>query len=379
MICPHCLKKIEDGTSTCPHCGTYIGSEESPEHADFIFCDGCGARLSPHDRTCPKCGRPAPGILSSDAAAVDLAAGRTASFPRLSQRQIDADAVRDIANADAILSDAADPSATTVLPALDDADIPAPGRKKEGKRKVHEDEDAYHKHRRKIPKPLIACLAIALIAGGTYGFVVYDPFGVMPGFYESFGAAAKDMFPTRQLSEDSNASASKDDSWPKEAKEDVSTVSDDTVLDGDDLYGRLSDLYDEVMAYNDKSEIGEVVDSFNSAYLSSSLDTRKQASDSAYDLRDRIQTTIDKIDALKVKDGSDYTEQVSHVKQLAQWMYDRVDAICSSWDVSLAVPEGESVSSHQSEILAPMQKAGNTALEQFNSHITSYKPRKLSS
>ena len=67
MICPHCLKTIEDGASFCPYCNAYVGPGDGPEHTEFVFCEGCGARLSPHDRTCPKCGRPAPGILSKDA------------------------------------------------------------------------------------------------------------------------------------------------------------------------------------------------------------------------------------------------------------------------------------------------------------------------
>lgn len=378
MICPHCLKKIEDGSSTCPHCGAYLGSEDSLEHTEFIFCDGCGARLSPHDRTCPKCGRPAPGILSSNAAASDLAAGRTASFPRLSQRQIDSGAVREIANADAILSDAADPSATTVLPALDD--FPAEESRKASKpKRVHEDEDAYHKHKRKVPKALVVIVVLAVVCGGVYGFVKYDPFNVMPDFYRDFGAAAKDMFPTRQISEDSAQDSEKSSSNSSSNASNDASTSKETLLDGDALYYKLSGLYDEIVSYSDDSEIGEVITSFNGSYLASSLETRKESSKTAYALRDRIKKTIDDIDNLNIKDGSDYAEQVDHLKDLAQWMYDRVDSICSSWDVSLAVPEGESVAAHQSEILAPMQKAGDTARQQFKSHLESYKPHQLSS
>ena len=77
MICPHCLKTIEDGETFCPHCHGYVGAVSRDE---FVFCEGCGARLSLHDRTCPKCGRPAPGILSTDSASADLAAGKTAGL-----------------------------------------------------------------------------------------------------------------------------------------------------------------------------------------------------------------------------------------------------------------------------------------------------------
>ena len=104
MICPHCLKTIEDGASFCPYCNAYVGPGDGPEHTEFVFCEGCGARLSPHDRTCPKCGRPAPGILSEDAAASDLAAGRTAGFPRLTQEQIDTEVPHAPASAAAVLS-----------------------------------------------------------------------------------------------------------------------------------------------------------------------------------------------------------------------------------------------------------------------------------
>ena len=173
MICPHCLKTIEDGASFCPYCNAYVGPGDGPEHTEFVFCEGCGARLSPHDRTCPKCGRPAPGILSEDAAASDLAAGRTAGFPRLTQEQIDTEVPHAPASAAAVLSDAADPNETCVLPAFDKdfgipkVDIPTPvslhDDAQKPKRKVHPDEDAYHKHKRHIPKPLIVIAVLAVV------------------------------------------------------------------------------------------------------------------------------------------------------------------------------------------------------------------------
>ena len=94
MICPNCLKTVEDGTTFCPHCHAYMGGTTGESRSDFVFCEGCGARLSIHDRTCPKCGRPAPGILSVKSASSDLAAGRTASFPRLTPDLIDTEASR---------------------------------------------------------------------------------------------------------------------------------------------------------------------------------------------------------------------------------------------------------------------------------------------
>ena len=65
MICPHCLKTIEDGASFCPYCNAYVGPGDGPEHTEFVFCDGCGARLS---------------RMTAPVPSVD--APRRASFPR---------------------------------------------------------------------------------------------------------------------------------------------------------------------------------------------------------------------------------------------------------------------------------------------------------
>ena len=271
-----------------------------------MFCEGCGARLSPHDRTCPKCGRPAPGILSEDAAASDLAAGRTAGFPRLTQEQIDTEVPHAPASAAAVLSDAADPNETCVLPAFDKdfgipkVDIPTPvslhDDAQKPKRKVHPDEDAYHKHKRHIPKPLIIIAVLAVVCGGAYWFVTTDPMGVMPGFYDQFGQAAQTTFPTRQKGE-----ATEDDTKQGDSAE---VVQEETVLTDDQLYTRLDGLYQTIVSYADEDQIGEVIDSFNNGYLRTPLSTRQELSQSAYALRDQIKKTQDELNNLKVQDDT---------------------------------------------------------------------------
>ena len=52
------------------------------------------------------------------------------------------------------------------------------------------DVDPYHKPKKRYVKPLVcSALAIALVGGGAY-FVIEDPLGVMPGFYQAFEARA---------------------------------------------------------------------------------------------------------------------------------------------------------------------------------------------
>ena len=390
MICPHCLKTIEDGASFCPYCNAYVGPGDGPEHTEFVFCDGCGARLSPHDRTCPKCGRPAPGILSKDAAASDLAAGRTAGFPRLTQEQIDTEVPHAPASAAAVLSDAADPNETCVLPAFDKdfgipkVDMPTPvslrddaqSSKKKPKRKVHPDEDAYHKHKRHIPKPVIVIALLAAVCGGAYWFVTTDPLGVMPGFYSEFGHAAQSTFPSRQKGEQTQDDAAKVDESDGDDTSDV--VKEEVVLTDDELYTKLDQIYQTILSYNTEDQIGEVIASFNSGYLRSTLSTRQEMSQSAYDLRDRIKQTQDELDNLKYQDDTAYADDIEHLKQLAEWMYERVDVICQSWDISLSIPDGESMSARQSEILAPMAQGGNSALNQYDANVGAWKPRQRS-
>lgn len=384
MICPHCLKTIEDGASFCPYCNAYVGPGDGPEHTEFVFCDGCGARLSPHDRTCPKCGRPAPGILSEDAAASDLAAGRTAGFPRLTQEQIDTEVPHAPASAAAVLSDAADPNETCVLPAFDKdfgipkVDMPMPvslrddaqPNKQKPKRKVHPDEDAYHKHKRHIPKPVIVIALLAAVCGGVYWFVKADPLGVMPGFYDQFVQAAQTTFPTRQKGE-----AAEDDAEQDDAAE---VVQEETVLTDDQLYTKLDSLYQTIVSYGDEDQIGEVIGSFNSGYLRTPLSTRQELSQSAYALRDQIKKTQDELDNLKYQDDTVYADDIAHVKQLAEWMYERVVVICQSWDISLSIPDGESLSARKSEILAPIAQGGSSALSQYDANVGAWKPQQRS-
>ena len=268
-----------------------------------------------------------------------------------------------------------------MLPAFDKdfgipkVDIPLPvslrddaqSKNQKPKRKVHPDEDAYHKHKRRIPKPLIVIALLAAVCGSAYWFVTSDPMGVMPGFYDQFGQAAKTTFPSRQKGEATEEETKSDDT--------AEVVQEETVLSDDQLYTKLDGLYRTIVSYGDDDQIGEVVDSFNSGYLRTPLSTRQELSQSAYALRDQIKNTQDELNNLKVQDDTVYAEDIEHLKQLAEWMYERVDMICQSWDISLSIPDGESLSARQSEILAPIAQGGNSALNQYDANVSAWKPQ----
>lgn len=359
MICPQCHKTVPADATVCPHCSAYLGSSAAASSREFIFCEGCGARLSAKDRTCPKCGRPAPGILSTEASATDLAAGRTASFPKLTD-----DAVRTRAagpTAAEVLDVSLDPSATHVLTIPDAAD----------EKPARAGEDPYHRKKHPVGK-IAAALMVILLVGACAYVVVADPFGIMPGIYAEIERQAAEMFPSRQGTQEVEA--------PEEDSSDdasVPEVSDTTVLTGDAAYERLTALYDEVGAYQDP--LSTVVDEYNGGFLLSDLSARQSASEGAYTLRDAVQATIDAIDEVKLEQDSPYAEDLDHIRQLATWMYNRVDVLCASWDISLAVPEGESVSSHRDEITQPLRDALNAQgqnedLVQFEANYSAWRP-----
>ena len=370
MICPHCLKKVSDDSVTCPHCGAYLGVEPVA-HSEFVYCEGCGARLSSRDRTCPKCGRPAPGILSTEASASDLAAGKTASFPK-------------VTNVSVPSPDAALPSAADVLEGSFDADattvfsVPT-----EGAQEPASDagEDPYHKKKRPWAAIAAVLAGIALVGGGIY-LVAADPFDLMPGVYRAVDEAAADMFPSRpgmggSAAEEPAAGEGDAEATDTGAQDEPQQIEDDAILTDDEAFTQLLDIWEAIGAYQDP--LGEVITQYNGGYLLSSLAARQAASEAAYDLRDQVQATIDQVEDLALAHDSAYTEDREHLVSLATWMYNRVDVLCTSWDISLSYPDGESMSSHESEILQPLRDAldatgQNENLVLFEQNYSSWRP-----
>lgn len=369
MICPHCFQTIDDDATACPHCHEQLNGGEDRARTDFVFCDGCGARLFPRDRTCPKCGRPAPGILSPKTAASDLAAGKTASFPRLTQKALETELPRTVTSAAQVLSDSMDPSATNVL------EIPLEEAGSSSRRK-HEDEDPYHKPHRPWKRIAAAFLAVALVGGGAY-MVAADPLGIMPGFYEAFGNAAQDAFPSRWDPED-NVQATGNEAEPDDAEgEGGSDEILDRALSEEQAFATLTSAWETIGAYQDT--LGDVIVDYNAWFIADDKAKREEGSKSAYAMRDAVQATIDSLDEIELSEGSAYTEDLEHMKQLATWMYNRVDVLCQSWDISLAVPEGEHAYERKAEISQPLIDAldaegNNQNLVQFERHYAAWRP-----
>ncbi len=377
MICPICNASISDDSSSCPACGADLSPRPASARADFIFCEGCGARLGDQDRTCPKCGRPAPGILSEQSAASDLAAGRTASFPRLTAEMI-AGAVP-APGASASAAAPRDEQSTSVLDGdeLSAAQASSASRSASPRPRpvVSDDdlargEDAYAKARR--PR-WVAPLVAAFVLGAVGVFAATDPLGVMPGIVESFDRAASDMYPSRQVAETGSA----EDSAAETGESGAGGPGDAHTLSDPEAFQVLSAVYAEITSYQDA--LGPVIETFNGQYLNKDFDQRSQASRGAYDLRATIKQTMDELDSLSLPDDTAYAEDVEHLKQLATWMFNRVDVLCKSWDISLAVPQGERPADHQDEILAPLREVSmvnGRAVDviEYEKNVAAWKP-----
>lgn len=363
MICPHCLKTVPDDVDFCPNCHAYLGVSRSVSRDDFVYCEGCGARLSPHDRTCPKCGRPAPGILSTKSAALDLAAGKTASFPRLTRRMIEREgAPREQASSAArVAVDAVDPAVTSVL---SPRDVEKASRAASAASEVA--EDPYHKPRNRFVRPLAAVALACGLVGGCYYFVTSDPLGVMPGAYAWFESSAREMFPSRQRT----AGSAVDD-----ASGSSKAAAADDVLTEREAYQKLMACYQRIIESHDA--IDGIVEDYNASYLASNRDTRVSASGSAYAARDKLDAVVSELGSIKLASGSAYTDEVKDLTQLAQWVRVRVDMYCASWDISLSYEGDDLPRRHKAEILAPLRERASDdakARTSYYANVEAFRP-----
>ncbi|MDY2778092.1 MAG: zinc ribbon domain-containing protein [Collinsella sp.] len=353
MNCPHCLKTVDPTAGFCPHCGTRIDGASSG--SEPVFCEGCGARLFTHDRICPKCGRPAPGILSTSSASRDLAAGRTASFPRLSQHAIDGTPQVPHVNAPTaaqVLDDSMDPSSTNILDASRiDASVAG---------------DPYHENRKRRWGPFLAIvLLLAAIGGGVY-FVLTDPLGVMPGFMDSFQDAASDMFPSRQLPQGSAQQASADATPPS---------SEPGPMTDSEVFQVLSSSHNKIVSAFES--LGGIIEDYEYGFIASDRAVREERSASAFASRDLIDSVLADLDALDLDDDSPYIEDVEHLKQLAGWVRIRLDMYCASWDISLSYNGSDLPSAHMDEILTPLRDRAqddSAARDEYFAHVEEWKP-----
>ena len=357
MICPHCNRTIDDDVDFCPHCHTFVGDERQRAE-QFVFCEGCGARIASGERVCPKCGRPAPSILSAEASASDLAAGRTASFPRLTLEELERAGLSRARRVPTIeADDAANPFDVNSTNSLSRDELAQESARARGEAP----DDPYHTRKRPWGKIVAVLLVLAALAGAAW-FVYEDPWGVMPGVYAEFRRAAADAFPSRQ------PVAGQEGAQPA-----GEVVTGNEPLTDDQAYVRLAGIYETIATFPDS--YGEAVSDYNTWYAYSDRARREEGSASAYALRDACDAVIDELNGMIVPEDTAYAEDIDHLAQLASWMRTRADILCSSWDVSLSYPEGERPdASAVTEPLRSRSGEDDEASSSFYEHVEQWRP-----
>ena len=363
-ICSNCNAELNDDEVVCPVCKTYTGY--TTVENNIVFCEGCGARIKPGDRLCPKCGRPAPTILSTQSAAKDLASGNTSNFRAITNEDLELAAKRQhLCN---LPSPTLDPNATNILTPLGDSVSPKTEAADNVRftRSMQEQDELCHKKKKKRTSRLIAIFVVGFLVGCGIYFVTQDPLGVMPGFWDQLQQQAQEVFPQRDDNPSSQAGAALG-----------TPVDEDRILTNDEVFVKLDAIYQRIVGF--KESYGEVITLYNGYYIAYDKDKRMESAAPAYALRDLCDTTVEELSTLNLPQDCVYGDDIEHLISLASWMRGMADTMCQSWDISLSFDEGVSLSEHTSEITQPLRDCLDEHGEdqnrlQYNQYLLQWAP-----
>lgn len=363
-ICSNCKTELRDEDVVCPVCNTYTGCTTAENN--IVFCEGCGARIKPGDRLCPKCGRPAPSILSTQSAAKDLAYGNTSNFRAITDEDLEFAAKRQhLCN---LPSPKFDPDATNILTPLGDS-VSVKHEAEDSvrfTRSMQEQDELCHKKKKKCTSRLVVLVLLGLLVSCCVYFVTQDPLGVMPGFWEQLQQSAQEVFPQREDNPSSQAGAGLG-----------TPVDENRVLTNEEVFIKLDSIYQRIAGFKDS--YGEIITLYNGYYIAYDKDKRLESAGPAYALRDLCDATVEELESLNLPTDCVYLDDIDHLIQLSKWMRGMADTICQSWDISLSFEEGVSLAEHTSEITQPLRDCLDEYGQdqnrlQFNEHILSWAP-----
>lgn len=313
MICPKCSRPVPDGSFECPYCREPLSSTQRIVLGDLRWCSVCGALMGPDDDACPKCGTPSP--VSPVAAAL-----RANKVP-------DPEPEREVAD----LQSAIPPTGPdTFTPSSANDAMP------------------------RVRQLIVAGLAAIAIVGGAALLITHpwDPDANNTSAktpYDTSNAGNPEVVKTLE-SQDKSASADEEE-----------TVSADPIFDS------LSGCYEQLKDYADRLDASEA--SLATTGVSGSADERSSGLSDAKALSIEISNTISTIE--QTSDGAGaYTETISNLKTLGNWLRNRCDALTSAWSASSA---SEDPSSDAASITSGIS-ANPTYKKLFDDNYEAYKP-----
>ncbi|MGI6033140.1 MAG: hypothetical protein ACOX69_06960 [Coriobacteriales bacterium] len=172
-----------------------------------------------------------------------------------------------------------------------------------------------------------------------------------------------------------STSASTDTAQP--SQESASATTDKDTETGPDYYDELYAYYKALGNYDKR--VSSAATAFNNYHKKEDYSLRSSYSDDASQLRDEISAEQDDINNFYVESSSSYYNDYEHMKQLASWLYERIDVICRAWDISL---EYSYPADYEDEITAPLKaevdsgQSNNRYYIMFKNHYSKWKPVK---
>lgn len=319
MICPNCSSAIADGSFECPHCHEPLSMTQRIDLGELRWCSVCGALLAPDAQECPKCGAPAPTSAVSQA----LRAKKEAEAER-EHEVADLESAIPPTGPDAITPS----SANDLMP--------------------------------RVKRLVVAGVAAIAIVGGAALAITH------PWNPDANDTSAKVPYDTSNAG---NPEAVKTlESQDKSAKEDE---ADDAESSGDPIFDTLNTAYEQLGNYAERIDASE--SSLSTTGVSGTSDERSAGYTDAHALSIEVSNTISTLE--QTNDGAGaYTEQISNLKTLGNWLRNRCDALTSAWSASA---DADDPSSESDSILAKV--SGNGSYKQlFDDSYEAYKPAAVS-
>ena len=346
LICPNCHSQIPDGSVDCPVCASQLGLTQVIHLQDASWCPNCGALVAPGAKVCPKC-----LTLVDDAADKEPheRSLRDLDLPNIDD--IDATSqigVPTVPSLDALQRKReSEPSGPD--PAIESA-IPAAG----------PDVPSASMRHDKMPK--IKDLAFA----GFFAVIVVSALALVvthPWDPNNTSERATTPIDTSTAGSPGNVETLSGQDGVK-----ATSASDKLFETLESDYTRLGELANQVN--NNEASLFSIG-------VSSDLSARQQGQSDLYAISIEVSNLISSFTGLDDGAGA-YTETISNLRTLGNWLRNRCDSLTEAWALSVASSDP---AADASSIEYPVTKTYETSSKSsyqllFEQNYESWKPVK---
>ncbi|HBO61817.1 MAG TPA: hypothetical protein DD645_03945 [Olsenella sp.] len=326
MKCPHCGAGVPDGALSCPACRTALDVTQKISLGDATWCPSCGALVAPGEQACPKCGS---SLVPED--------------PVRPTRDLD---LPEIGNTG--MMDALDSGETGVMTRIESA-IPPEG-----------DESSRSALRDRIPRPrsfaLAALLAVVVVGGAAV--LITHPWDPTATQTKATTPADTSMSGFPGILESLTG-------------QDVRGGSDGEGTEQLDAFSVLESSYESLSALSERVDASE--ESLRDVGVSGDDDARSKGLSDAQAISLEVSNLISQVGMLDDGGGA-YSDDISNVITLGNWLRNRCDALTEAWQRSV---DAADPAASASSILAPVEGSSDYA-RLFSENYDAWKPEQAS-